>query len=132
MYNNIHKWINLSIKTVYYFILNGIFKDWVKNYGEKDNYYNFCRTKEAKDVEQNGKILLKKDMKMTEQMIKKLQRLLFIGTVQVYDYDKQNSELTLEEKKLDAAMLSIILKVKDNIRKKDLIKVMQRLGFITV
>lgn len=55
----------------------------------------------AKDVEQNGKILLKKDMKMTEQMIKKLQRLLFIGTVQVYDYDKQNSELTLEEKKLD-------------------------------
>lgn len=53
----------------------------------------------AKDVEQNGKILLKKDMKMTEQMIKKLQRLLFIGTVQVYDYDKQNSELTLEEKK---------------------------------
>ena len=37
----------------------------------------------------------------------------------------------IEEKKLDAAMLSIILKVKDNIRKKDLIKVMQRLGFIT-
>lgn len=49
MYNNIHKWINLSIKTVYYFILNGIFKDWVKNYGEKDNYYNFCRTKEGYD-----------------------------------------------------------------------------------
>ncbi len=52
----------------------------------------------AKDVEQNGNILLKKDVKITEQMIKKLQGLFFIGTVQIYDYEKQNSELTLEEK----------------------------------
>lgn len=39
----------------------------------------------AKNVEQNGSILLKKDIAITEQMIKKMQKLYFIGSVEVYE-----------------------------------------------
>ena len=33
----------------------------------------------ARNVEQNGKVLLKKDIAITEQIIKKMQKLYFIG-----------------------------------------------------
>ena len=55
----------------------------------------------AKDVEQNGKVLLKKNMEITEKMIIDIQRLLFIGTVQVYDTESVQNESTFEEKKLE-------------------------------
>lgn len=55
----------------------------------------------AKDVDRNGKVLLKKDMKINEQMIKKLQRLLLIGNVEVYDPESLIEDLSLEEKKLE-------------------------------
>ncbi|EKQ55194.1 MULTISPECIES: HD-GYP domain-containing protein [unclassified Clostridium] len=39
----------------------------------------------AKNVEQNGRILLKKDIAINRQMIKKIQNLYFIGNVEVYE-----------------------------------------------
>ncbi|WP_294405128.1 HD-GYP domain-containing protein [uncultured Clostridium sp.] len=54
----------------------------------------------AKDVDRNGKVLLKKDTKINEQMIKKLQRLLLIGNVERYDPESLTKDLSLEEKKL--------------------------------
>ena len=54
----------------------------------------------AKDVNHNGKPLLKKDMIINEQMIKKLQRLLLVGKVEIYNPENLKKELTLEEKKI--------------------------------
>lgn len=57
----------------------------------------------AKSVEQNGQLLLKKDLVITEAIITKLQRLLLIGNVEIYDLpenDKQKSEKK-EEKNFD-------------------------------
>lgn len=55
----------------------------------------------ARDVNHNGKVLLKKDMIINEQMIKKLQKLLLVGDVDVYDSESSKGNLTLEEKKLE-------------------------------
>ena len=55
----------------------------------------------AKDVDCNGRVLLKKDTKINEEMIKKLQRLLLIGNVEVYDPESCFNDLSLEEKKIE-------------------------------
>lgn len=55
----------------------------------------------AKDVNLNGKVLLKKDMIINEQMIKRLQKLLLVGNVDVYDSEGSEDNLTLEDKKLE-------------------------------
>ena len=54
----------------------------------------------AKDVNHNGKALLKKDMIINEQMIKRLQRLLLVGNVEIYNPEILKEELTLEQKKI--------------------------------
>ena len=46
----------------------------------------------AKDVNHNGKPLLKKDMIINEQMIKKLQRLLLVGKVEIYNPENLKKE----------------------------------------
>ena len=51
----------------------------------------------AKDVEQSGRVVLKKGLKMTQSMIEKLNRVYVIG--EVYVYEKED-ERTPEEKKI--------------------------------
>ncbi|MFT8350476.1 HD-GYP domain-containing protein [Clostridium saccharoperbutylacetonicum] len=62
----------------------------------------------AKDVQQNGKVLLRKDIPITGQMIKKIKNILFIGTVEVYDkkvtakkkvanYEKEKQYIRVQE-----------------------------------
>lgn len=50
----------------------------------------------AKDVEQSGRVILKKGLKMTESMIEKLNKVYVIGAVDVYE---KEDERTPEEKK---------------------------------
>ena len=50
----------------------------------------------AKDVEQSGRVILKKGLKMTQSMIEKLNRVYVIGAVDVYE---KEDEITPEEKK---------------------------------
>lgn len=55
----------------------------------------------AKNVEQNGKILLKKDIPITDQMIKKIRNMLFLGNVEIYDKEvdeKRQSPSDVKEK----------------------------------
>ena len=67
---------------------------------EKTKIVNFNQLEEgmiiAKNVEQNGKILLKKDISITEQMIKKMQKLYFIGSVEVYDRNIEKKQVSIE------------------------------------
>lgn len=55
----------------------------------------------AKNVEQNGRILLKKDVPITSQLINKMKNILFLGTVEIYDKrvetKKQNPNLLKEK-----------------------------------
>ena len=53
----------------------------------------------SKNLEQNGRILLKKDIPMTEQMIKKMQKLYFIESVEVYDKKIEKKQVNIEAKK---------------------------------
>src|SRR5471030_1480893 len=53
----------------------------------------------AKNVEQNGKVLLRKDIAMTEKIIKKMQRLYFIETVEVYDGKSEKKQIIMKSKK---------------------------------
>lgn len=61
---------------------------------------NFSELKDgmivAKDVEQSGRVILKKGLKMTASMIEKLNRVYVIGAVDVYE---KEDERTQEEKK---------------------------------
>ena len=61
---------------------------------------NFSELKDgmivAKDVEQSGRVILKKGLKMTQSMIEKLNRVYVIGAVDVYE---KEDERTPEEKK---------------------------------
>lgn len=76
----------------------------------------------AKNVEQNGKILLKKDSPITKQMIEKLQNLYFIGAVEVYikNLDKNKTEVDvkkeLEYKKIEQEFKEISLKLQKTFR----------------
>ena len=62
---------------------------------------NFSELKDgmivAKDVEQSGRVILKKGLKMTASMIEKLNRVYVIGAVDVYEIE---DERTPEEKKI--------------------------------
>ncbi|NOW20614.1 hypothetical protein [Clostridium saccharobutylicum] len=51
----------------------------------------------AKDVEENGKLLLKKDSTVTELIIEKLKTVIFVGNIEIYDLKEENEKL--EEKK---------------------------------
>lgn len=53
----------------------------------------------AKNVEQNGKILLKKDNPITKQIIERLQNLYFIGVVEVYSKNPENKKTEADIKK---------------------------------
>lgn len=53
----------------------------------------------AKDVEQNGRTLLKKDMAINQQMIKQIQRLYIVGSVEVYDDKAEKKKINIETKK---------------------------------
>jgi HD-GYP domain-containing protein (c-di-GMP phosphodiesterase class II) len=53
----------------------------------------------ARNVEQNGIILLKKDISITEQMIKKMQRSYFIGNIEVYNKKIVKKQISTESKK---------------------------------
>jgi HD-GYP domain-containing protein (c-di-GMP phosphodiesterase class II) len=53
----------------------------------------------AKNVEQNGKIVLKKDISVNEQIINKMQRLYVIGNVEVYSEDGENKKSEIDIKK---------------------------------
>lgn len=53
----------------------------------------------AKNVEQNGRILLKKDNPISNQMIEKLQSLYFVGTVEVYAKKVEKKKTEAEIKK---------------------------------
>ncbi|HEX9026745.1 MAG TPA: HD-GYP domain-containing protein [Clostridium sp.] len=70
---------------------------------EKTKVVNFNQLEEgmkvASNVEQNGTILLKKDILITEQIIKKMQTLFFIGSVEVYDRNIEEKQVSIEFKK---------------------------------
>lgn len=53
----------------------------------------------ARNVEQNGNVLLRKDLPITDQMIKKIQKLYFVGSVEVYDKKTENGQAKVEAKK---------------------------------
>lgn len=65
----------------------------------------------AKDVEQNGRVLLKKDIPITKQMIKRMQGVLFLGIVEIYNkrvqkksVDKVKQYREVEEEFRDMAL----------------------------
>ena len=72
------EFVEKAIKSNNKFILKQIFMGWVMNNGKKIISITFAELKKgmiiAKDVDRNGRVLLKKDTKINEQMIKKLQR----------------------------------------------------------
>nr|WP_202117270.1 HD-GYP domain-containing protein [Clostridium chromiireducens] len=53
----------------------------------------------AKNVEENGSVLLKKDLCINSQMIKKLRSLLFIGKVEIYEESVEKKPSNIENKK---------------------------------
>jgi len=71
--------------------------------GEKTKMVSFNQLEEglivAKNVEQNGIVLLKKDFSITEQMIKKIQESYFIGSIEVYDRNIEKKQVSMKSKK---------------------------------
>ena len=53
----------------------------------------------ARDVEQSGRVLLKKDLELTTKIIKKIQKLYFIESVAVYDKNTVKQPVNIEVKK---------------------------------
>ena len=53
----------------------------------------------ARDVEQSGRVLLKKDLELTTKIIKKIQKLYFIENVAVYDKNTVKKPVNIEVKK---------------------------------
>ena len=55
----------------------------------------------AKNVEQNGKILLRKNNPITNQMIEKLQTIFFVGVIEVYNkkLEKKKTEADIKKEK---------------------------------
>ena len=76
----------------------------------------------AKSVDQNGMILLKKDILITNEMIKKLQKLFFVGNVEVYtkstEKKKTSADIEKEEqhKKIDQEFKEISFKLQKTFR----------------
>ncbi len=69
---------------------------------EKTRIMSFNKLEEgmivAKNVEQNGKILIRKDLVITEQMIIKIQKLYFIENVEVYDRREEKKQASIKSK----------------------------------
>ena len=53
----------------------------------------------AKNLEQNGRILLKKDISITEEMIKTVKKLYLIENVEIYDKKIEKKQVSIEVKK---------------------------------
>lgn len=53
----------------------------------------------SKNLEQNGRILLKQDVLITNQIISKLKKMYFIENIEVYDNEIVKKQVTIEEKK---------------------------------
>lgn len=53
----------------------------------------------AKNVEQNGSVLLKKDISVTEQIIEKIKKLYVIGNVEIYCENIAAKSIEVELKK---------------------------------
>lgn len=53
----------------------------------------------AKTLEENNKILLNKDLTLTEEIIKKMQSLYFIGTVEIYNEEIEKKQVSVNSKK---------------------------------
>lgn len=71
----------------------------------------------AKDVELNGRILLKKDIPINRQMIKRIQGLLFIGNVIIYDKKVQKNIIKKKEpNKVEEEFKEIALKLPKTFR----------------
>lgn len=75
----------------------------VKNMDKVTKRLNFNQLEEgmivAKNVEQNGRILLKKDNPITKQIVEKLQSLYFVGVVEVYTNEIGKNKTEAETKK---------------------------------
>lgn len=56
----------------------------------------------AKNVEENGQLLLKRDSIVTELIIEKLKTVIFIGNIEIYDLEEENEKL--EEKKENSVL----------------------------
>jgi len=76
----------------------------------------------AKNLEQNGRILLKKDNPITKQVIEKLQRQYFIGVVEVYSgkLEKKKTEAEIkreqEHKKIEEDFKEVSFKLQKTFR----------------
>lgn len=70
--------------------------------GNKTLNITFAELKEgmkiAKDITHNGRVLLKKDTIINKEFVKKVQRLLLVGNVEVYEPNNSPKQLTQEEK----------------------------------
>lgn len=70
---------------------------------EKTRIVNFNQLeagmKVARDLEQNGRVLLKKDLAITEQMVKKMTKLYFVGKVEIYDKKIEEKQVSVKSKK---------------------------------
>jgi len=53
----------------------------------------------AKNIEQNGKVLLKKDTSITEQIINRIQKLYFVGSIEIYNRKIEEEQFSIESKK---------------------------------
>ena len=53
----------------------------------------------SKNLEQNGRILLKQDILVTDQIITKLKKMYYIESVEVYDNEIIEKQVSIEEKK---------------------------------
>lgn len=72
--------------------------------GEKRKYISFSELKEgmivASDVEQSGRVIIKEGLKITKPIIERLQRIYYIGTIEIYEDSDDEEERVTEQKKL--------------------------------
>ena len=106
-----------------FLIVDGIVELMMKNVTNNSNYKNCChggmntmeqKTKiinfdkledgmiVAKDVEQNGRILLKKDIVITDRVISKMKKMYFIETVEVYENKIGKKQISSKSEKKEA------------------------------
>ena len=72
----------------------------------------------AKDVEQGGRVLLKKDIPITQQMIKRIQGVLFLGTVEIYNkrVEKKSSDKMKQYNEIEEEFKEMALKLPKTFR----------------
>ncbi|BCZ45341.1 HD family phosphohydrolase [Clostridium gelidum] len=71
--------------------------------GERTKTINFNKIEPgmriAKNLEQNGRVLLKQDVLITDQIITKLKKMYYIESVDVYDNETVEKQVSIEDKK---------------------------------